>query len=129
MKMRLGNPLHLDCSDGEVVSVDPRSSGTVFHVDYALNGKRRSLREGETIRFPVRMNPSSHTLLLMQFFFSRESGGRYEITVHGSSGGDVSHYVCRQEPGEQFKTIEYKFEVVQQSENPFGAIGPLEAGA
>jgi hypothetical protein len=91
MRMINGNRRRLLCSPGEVVSVEVTSSGTAHSVALSLNG--HDLMTGS---FTV----DTRTDLIVLGIFSNPGGGRYDIRLNGSSGGDVVEDVIEQGTGE-----------------------------
>lgn len=111
MKIRNNNPLDLEGSDGEEIHVRVTAFDTVHAMNYNLDGKGAPLPAGSILTF--RLNKAQHDpSILVLFFTFSGSGGRYEITVDGSAGGDVSHYTVAQFRDEATEAIAYTFDVV-----------------
>jgi hypothetical protein len=84
--------------DGETVSFDARSTGasTLFGVTCSLNGQTIPVVEGQPTR--IRLDKSQanggsflpggkSTNVTLQFSFTSQSGGRYDISLSGDAGG------------------------------------------
>lgn len=106
MRIRNNNPLDLEGSDGEVITIKVTSEGTVHLVNYNLDGS-------EWGGGSFTLNKAAHdpSILVMFFTFSNPSGGRYEIEVTGSHGG-ISNYTVSQVYGEASDSITYTFDIV-----------------
>lgn len=90
MRVRNNNPLDLEGDDGETITVSVTSGGTVFGVNFALDGKKGTMSPGVPLTFTLNKAKKDPTLLTMLFTFSGKKDGFYDITVTGSNGGGIS---------------------------------------
>jgi hypothetical protein len=80
MKMINGNRRRLLCNPGEVVTVEVRSDGTAHTVAMSLNGHTFT---GSSFTVDTRTD-----LIVLGIFSNDSGGGRYDIGLSGSDGGD-----------------------------------------
>ena len=107
-------------SDGEVIEIDVRATGTVFLVNHAKPGGGAPLKQGQPLRLTMDAsqatgkssieNAKSTTVTLL-FSFSGDSGGRYDWTVTGSEGGEPFDSFVEQ-AGEGPESVRYRFHIV-----------------
>ena len=106
--------------DGELITLNVTSSGTLFGVNFSLFGGGAPLTEGQPLQ--VRMDKSkatgnsvvpnaTSTPLTLLFSFSGNSGGRYDWTVTGDPGGASFPDFVRQ-AGATPKATTYTFHIV-----------------
>jgi hypothetical protein len=88
MKYDATNQDELVFDAGEIISVDVVTIGTAHLVTYSLDGSSGSIAAG----IPLQITPSQPAVLTLTFAFSHPIGGRYDITVSGSAGGDVARF-------------------------------------
>ena len=85
-------------SDGEVITIDVRSTGapTLFGVNFSMFGAGMPLNEGQPLQLTMdksRATGASNvpnaksTPLTLLYSFSSNDGGRYDLTMTGSNGG------------------------------------------
>lgn len=99
MRIMNNNPLDLQGTDHEVLTVTVDSSGTENLVSYTFDGQTSNLEPGVShSSFSVTLDKSRNdpSLLTMLFTFSDTKKGRYVITITGSDGGDPSVYTVEQ---------------------------------
>ncbi|HKS28112.1 MAG TPA: hypothetical protein VJS44_09845 [Pyrinomonadaceae bacterium] len=95
MRVMNNNPLDLQGANQETITVTVDSSGTENLVSYTLDGNSASLPTGvshSSFNFKLDRQRRDPSLLTMLFTFSGSADGRYDITVRGSGGGDVSDF-------------------------------------
>jgi len=109
-------------SDGEVVTIDVRSTGapTLFGVNFSMFGGGMPLNEGMPHPLPMVKsqatgnsniaNARSAPLTLL-FNFSSNSDGRYDWTLTGSNGGPPFRDFIRQ-TGSTAEATTYTFHIV-----------------
>jgi len=109
-------------SDGEVVTIDARSTGapTLFGVNFSIFGGGTPLNEGQPLQ--LRMDKSRatgnsnipnarSTPLTLLFSFSSNGNGRYDWTLTGSNGGPPFRDFIRQ-TGSTAEATTYTFHIV-----------------
>ena len=104
MQVVNNNPLDLVGVDGETVSVDVTSKGTVPVSRMNLNG---ATFVGPSFTLDKASTPF---LLTVMVFFSGPSSGIYTITLRGSRG-DGSLYTVTQFPGQASNAVTYTIDV------------------
>ena len=107
MRIRNNNPLDLEGQKGEQITVSVDATGTVFAVTRDLNGSTAVF--SQPFSFVLDKAP---TILVLFFVFSGPSGGVYNITVSGKSGGDTAHYTVGQFAGEAANAVAFTFDLV-----------------
>ena|SRR5882672_3741524 len=110
MKIRNNNPLDLQGNDGETITFVITASGTVFAVNYDLDGTTGVMTSPFSFSLNKAVNDPS--VLVLFFVFSNNGGGVYSITAKGSAGGDTSHYSVAQFQNEASNAIAYTFDMV-----------------
>src|SRR5437016_3924636 len=84
-------------NDGEAVTIDVTSTGaqTLFGVTASMNGEAVPV-QGQRITITLDKSKAhgesfitnaKSTILTLEFNFTSQSGGRYELTLNGSGGG------------------------------------------
>lgn len=106
-------------TDGEVITIDVKSTGTLFGVNFSLFGGGSPLTEGQPLEVTMDKSKAKgnstipdakSTRLTLLFSFSGNSGGRYDLTVKGT--GDESFSDFTQQAGNTPKAITYVFHIV-----------------
>src|SRR5687768_3565248 len=111
MKIINNVPNDLEGNNGETITVQITSSGTVFAVAYDLDGAAGTFTS--PFSFVLHKSSTKNVSVLVVFFtFSGSSGGVYEIRVSGTPGTDVSHYKVVQFPGQPANAIAYAINIV-----------------
>jgi hypothetical protein len=114
MRVMNDNPLDLQGVNQEMITVTVDSSGTENLVSHTLDGSSASLPTGVThssFNFILDRNRRDPSLLTMLFNFSGEDDGRYDITIQGSGGGDISRHTVRQFFGIPGDSITYTIDI------------------
>ena len=111
MKIINNVPNDLEGNDGEKITVQIISTGTVFAVAYDLDGASGTFTG--PLSFVLQKTGGNEVTVLVLFFtFSSNNGGVYEIKVSGTPGTDVSHYKVVQFPGQPANAIAYAINIV-----------------
>ena len=109
MKIRNNNPLDLEGQNGEQITVRVVASGTVFAVNFDLDGTTGVLPP--TFSFTLNKAANDPSILVLFFIFSNSGGGIYNITLTGSLPGDTAHYSVAQFQNEVSNAIAYTFDI------------------
>lgn len=114
MRVLNNNPLDLRGNDQEVLTVTVISSGTQHLVSFTLDGNTNNLPTGgsqSSFTFTLDKSKNDPSLLTMLFTFSGSQDGRYNISITGSGGGDVSRFAVDQFFGIPGDSITYTIDV------------------
>ena len=109
-------------SDGEVITIQVSSTGapTQFGVNHSIFGGGTQMKEGHPLQVTMdksQANGTSNipnaksTTLTLLFSFTSNSGGRYDLTMTGSGGGDTFQDFASQ-AGATPKAVKYTFHIV-----------------
>lgn len=107
-------------SDGEVVTIDVRSSGTLFGVNHKTPTSKGPLKQGVPLILTMDKSAATgkstiagakSTTLTLTFNFSANKGGKYDWTVTGSEGGDTFDDFVTQAGGTA-EAVRYRFHIV-----------------
>lgn len=97
--MQVLSPGVFQVRDGEFVTIDVSATGaqTLFGVNYSIFGGGKPIQEGQPAQIKMDKSKAQDssfipgaraTDLTLLFSFNSSSGGRYDLTVTGDSGGD-----------------------------------------
>jgi hypothetical protein len=107
MQIRNHDELDLVGANDETITVTITVADNGVVNNYVLNGK-----PWPGGSFVLDRTVAPVFKLLVSTIYKGDSGGRCEITVTGSGGGDVSVHDEVQAPGEVFDAAMYKFTIV-----------------
>jgi len=120
--MQILSPGVFKVSDGEVVTVDVKSTGaaTLFGVNHSIFGAGTPLTAGQPLKITMDKSKATGTSfvpnaksanLTLLFSFTSSSGGRYDLTTSGSDGGPAFPDQANQ-TGNTPEAIPYIFHIV-----------------
>lgn len=98
MKKRNGSDLQLDCAKDETITVTIAETATNLAVTFELNKPPGAVfPAAKSLTFTVQrgdVGPGMPFDALLTLFvtFTGTSGGRYDVTITGSGGGDTSRF-------------------------------------
>ena len=111
---------HFKVSDGEVMTIDIRATGTEFLVNHSKPGGGTPLKKGKPLTLTMdkskatgtsKIANAKSTTVTLLFSFSGKKDGRYDWTVTGSEGGEPFEDFVDQ-AGESAESVTLRFHIV-----------------
>ena len=118
--MQIRSPGVFQVRDGEAISIAVTATGTLFGVNFSIDGAGRPLTEGQPLTLTMKKSdarggsfiPNAKSIdAVLLFNFSGDSGGRYDLNVTGDPGSSVFKDFSKQS-GKLPKSTTYTFHIV-----------------